>query len=293
MMSTRVFVACAVAATSGACGLYVPEKNMLSPDYIIDPETGVSSEGEYENKIVRHLLCEIASGIWRATNNKYFNVGWLKSRNWGTSVTLTITREDQSSLNPSVSFIDLLPPLKSAQTFILGAGANGSANATRTETIQFTYVNNTLWQWAKLNTVNGDLPSCSTWGYQNGVMIDGDLKISDFIYDKSVIATKGNVSSAPNRDYPFNTFTENLSFVATLGGSITPTWKLTYFTANTAGTFLSATRTNTDQLTITIGPIGTYASNNGPAELSTSAQNQHNTQVQAGANATAINGGHP
>jgi hypothetical protein len=265
---------------------------MFSPDYIENPRTGLSSEGDYENKIVRHLLCEIASGIWRAANNKYFNVGWLKSSNWGTSVTLTITHEDQSSLNPSVSFIDLLPPLKSAQTFILGAGANGSANATRTETIQFTYVNNTLWQWAKLNTVNGDLPSCSVWGYQNGVMIDGDLKISDFIYDKAVIATFGNISSAPNRDYPFNTFTENLSFVATLGGSITPAWKLTYFTANTSGTFLSATRTNTDQLTITIGPIGTYASDKGPAELSTSAQNQHNTQVQAGANGTAING-HP
>ena len=35
MMSTRMFVACAVAATSGACGLQVPEKNMISPDYIV------------------------------------------------------------------------------------------------------------------------------------------------------------------------------------------------------------------------------------------------------------------
>jgi hypothetical protein len=287
MMSTRMFVACAVAATSGACGLQVPEKNMISPDYI-DPR-GVSSEGKYEDTIVRHLVCEIGGGIFQAANNK-LNVGWLTSSDWGTSVTLTITHEDQSSLNPNVTFTDLLPPLKSAQTFILGAGVNGSANATRTETIQFTYVNNTLWRWAKINSVNGDPPSCSE--YQNGVMVDGDLKIRQFIYDKAVIATAGNDVSGANGDYPFNTFTENLSFVATLGGSITPTWKLTYFTANVPGPFLSATRTNTDQLTITIGPIGTYASKKGPAELSTSAQNQHNTQVQAGANGTAING-HP
>ena len=78
---------------------------MISPDYI-DPR-GVSSEGKYEDTIVRHLVCEIGGGIFQAANNK-LNVGWLTSSDWGTSVTLTITHEDQSSLNPNVTFTDFI-----------------------------------------------------------------------------------------------------------------------------------------------------------------------------------------
>jgi len=264
--------------------LFVPEKNALSPDHIDNPKTGMSSEGRYEDTIVRHIVCEIASGIWEATQNPYFNVPWLKSHKWGTSATLTITVSEQSGLNPGVSFIS---PLVSMQSTSLGLGGTGSANATRTETIQFTLVNDDLFEFAKLNVKqSGEQLSCER--YQNGVMVESDLKIRQFIYDKAAIASLGNGTSGYRGWFPFNTFTENISFVASLGGNITPTWKLTRFSANTSGTLLSATRTNTNQLTITVGPIGSYASAKGPTQLSTGAQNQHNTQVQAGAISTAV-----
>jgi hypothetical protein len=274
------------ALTLANCGLFVPEKNLVSPDHI-DNAKGMSSEGRYEDTLVRHVVCEIASGIWQSTKNPYFNVPWLKSHKWGTAVTLTITAEEQSGLSPGVSFINSLPAM---QSFTFGVGATGSANATRTETIQFTYVNDTLWQYA--NNVykdNGRKPlSCGQ--YQNGVMVEGDLKIPQFIYDKAAVASLGNDASAANGYPPFNTFTENLTFVASLGASITPTWKLTKISANSTGTFASATRTNTNQMVITIGPIGNYASANGPAQLGTAAQSQHNAQVQAGAISQQLSG---
>jgi hypothetical protein len=279
-------------AAVGGCGLFVPEKNMVSPDHIVDPEKGISSEGRYENTLVTHLVCEIASGIWDATANPYFYVPWLKSHDWGTSVTLTITVEDQSGLNPglalatplenSIKFFPVGGNVTSSQSFSLGLGGSGAAAATRTETIQFTYENDKLWAFAKSNAQDGRM-SCEK--YQQGVIVESDLKIRQFIYDKAVVASFNNVTSSKNGYPPFNTFTENLSFVASLGGSVTPTWKFARVSVNPSGTFLSATRTNTNQLTITIGPIQSYASLKGPAQLSTGAQNQHNVQLQAGANA--------
>jgi hypothetical protein len=136
---------------------------------------------------------------------------------------------------------------------------------------------------------------------EHGAMIDGDLKIREFIYDKAVIAYFNNGNPAPVKnpaDIPkvptwplYNTFTETITFVATLSGNITPSWKLARFSNNTgAGTLVSAQRTYTNAVVITIGPIGTQPSAIAAAALSQSAQNQHNTQVQGGATATAIQG---
>jgi hypothetical protein len=301
-MGSYMRVIAVVFALGGAticagCGLYVPEKVVLSPDHIDNPKTGMSSSGRYEDMIVRHIVCEIAAGIWDATQNKYFNIPWMKAHKWGTAATLIITAEDQSGENPGVSLIDpienkIIPFAKGgavtlSQSFSVGVGASGSANATRTETIQFTKENDLLWALAKADAHDGRV-SCAN--YQNGIFVDSNLKIGQFIYDKAAIASLGNDANGNNGDPPFNTFTYDVKFVATFGGSITPTWKLARVSANPSGTLLSATRTNTNEVIITMGPIGSYESANGPAQLSNAAQNQHNAQVQGSATATAISG---
>lgn len=273
----------------GGCGLFTPNKNLLSPDHIIN-EKGMPSEGEYENTVVTHVLCEVSKGIWDASTNPNFYVPWLNSHAWGTSVTLTITVEDQSGLSPGVS---LSNPLENSikffpvggnvtvpQSFALGIGGSGSASATRTETIQFTYVNDALFAYAKSNIRDGKV-SCDK--YHKGVIVESDLQIDQFIYDKASVATLNNITSAQTGYPPFNTFTDNVSFVASLGGNITPTWKFARISVDPSGNLLSATRTNTNQVTITVGPIQTYASKKGPAQLSPGAQSQHNTQTLAGA----------
>jgi hypothetical protein len=131
-----------------ACGLNVPEKSLLGSD---TPDAhGISPQGAKENLIVSHIICEIEDGLYRAQSN--LNVPWLSK--WGTSVTLTLTWEDQSALNPSIAVLNpfenivkVFPKngtITTAQSFGYGLGASGSANATRVETIQFTYSNQIL-----------------------------------------------------------------------------------------------------------------------------------------------------
>jgi hypothetical protein len=122
-------------------------------------------------------------------------------------------------------------------------------------------------------------------------MIDGDLKIRQFINDKAMIARLGTAASYTPWQWPiYNTFTENLTFVAIFGGNITPTWRLWNITAANANPLLTAQATYTNTLIVTEGPIGQYPSKGVAAALGTNAQAQHNAQVQAGAIATSIQG---
>jgi hypothetical protein len=135
------------------------------------------------------------------------------------------------------------------ESFSLSFGGTASANSLRTETIQYTFSNKDLLKYYKGQ-------SCKN----NGVMIDGDLKIREFIYDKAQIADSGNASLVgtgltANQAPPFNTFTEEITFVASYGGSFTPTWKLARISANASSNLLVAQRTNTNDLIITLGPV--------------------------------------
>jgi hypothetical protein len=298
LRTTRVlsFVLFLLGVHSG-CGLYVPDKNPLAPD-AVDPTTKISSGGKYENAIVEHIFCETAVGLKkayedvRAPDPKLRKLAWLKE--WGTAITLTITAEDQSGLSPGLSLttpfankIFTFPTggnVTSPQSFNLGLGGSATANATRSETIQFTYTNAGL-----LNAANNFLleqpnldDACKF--LQTGVMIDGDLKIWEFIYDKAVIAATGNasayVSGTQHPSWPlYNTFTENITFTATFGGNATPTWKLARVSADSSSTLLSAMRTNTNQLTITMGPIQNPPTPTTPAQLKQGAQTQHDNTV--------------
>ena len=136
-------------------------------------------------------------------------------------------------------------------------------------------------------------------------MIDGDLKIREFIYDKAQIWAAGNatyVGAGPNAYQlnPFNTFTEEITFVASYGGSFTPTWKLARISVNAASNLIVGQRTNTNDLVITLGPIKVLtdkkgnpidmANGNFPLQLEDIAVNQHQARVQAAAIAVSITG---
>ena len=273
---------CALAATLGGCGLYVPEKNLIQEEVPANEKGLISPEGRYESNLVGLIKCETGKGLLEAYDA--FHLPWLKS--WGTAVTLTITAEEQSSANPGISSINPIAPATSMQSFTAAFGATGSANATRTETIQFTYPNDFLINYARKNIRPGT-SDCHESARVNGPGIEGDLKIADFIYDKTVVAATGNAAPR-NRLLPlYNTFTEEITFVAAFGGNFTPTWKLTRLSANTSGNLLSATRTKTNDLIITLGPLQTPIKPTLPVQLSQSAQNQHNARVQGSATASS------
>lgn len=124
-------------------------------------------------------------------------------------------------------------------------------------------------------------------------MIDGDLKIAQFIHDKAEVAFGGNAATAPASWPLYNTFTEDINFVATYSGNATPSWKLVHLSANATSNLVSAQRSYTNELIITLGPISKYPSKTEAAQLGAAAASQHNARVQAGAIATATKGSGP
>jgi hypothetical protein len=136
----------------------------------------------------------LSQGLAQAASK--YSFPWLYD-DWGTAVTLTITVEDQTGLSPGVS---LLQPLNnvlfpfatggtvtSAQSFSFSVGGTASVNGLRTETIQYTVRN-------KDATAHSN---CGNIG--DGVLIDGDLKIREFIFDKVQIVAGGNGSVGPEK----------------------------------------------------------------------------------------------
>ena len=287
-----------VSAPLAGCGTYTPDKDPFSSD--APPwEGGPTSQGKYENDIVIHVVCEIGQGLRQAQR---LNLPRIVNE-WGTTVTQSITVEDQTGLAPGITATTPLHNriftfltggnVTASQLFSLSFGGTASANALRTETIQYTMRNNDI-----LANTDPD-PDCKN----SGVMIDGDLKIREFIYDKAQIWALNNanlVGSGPlaYQANPFNTFTEEITFVASYGGTFTPTWKLARISANTSSNLLIGQRTNTNDLIITLGPVKINKDKQGkpipygsvPVQLDDFAVNQHQARVQANAIAVSVTG---
>jgi hypothetical protein len=312
---SATFFAFVVLGALTACGLYTPDKDPFTSDAPIGPDFNETTQGSYESGLVGHITCEISAALAQTANQ--YNIPWLY-KDWGTAVTLSMTVEDQTGLSPGVSFIKPLPNVvfpfatggnvTSAQSFSASIGGTGSVNALRTETIQYTIKNKDAIRYA----------DCGNKG--SGVLIDGDLKIREFVFDKAQIVTSGS-GLWDVKNPPYNTWTEEITFVASYGGTATPTWHLARISANTSSNLVTAQRTNTNDLVITLGPLDPCQQKQpppaappphgapppgglppaaqpgcppgvatGPLELSAAAMNQHNTRVQASAIATSVTG---
>jgi hypothetical protein len=290
-------VALVLACGVSACGLYTPDKDPFTSDAPISPDYKYSRQGGYESGLVDHVTCEITKALVQATS-KWKSLPWLEDK-WGTVVTLSITVEDQTGLSPGIS---ILQPLRnvvfpfptggnviSPQSFSFSLGGTASVNALRTETIQFTIKNKDAIHHAK----------CGNTGF--GVLIDGDLKIGEFIFDKAEVAGMGN-GLWDQRNLPYNAWSEEITFVSAYGGTATPTWKLARISANASSNLIVGERTNTNDLIITLGPLDPCQHDpppttgcppgvkDGPLQLIASAMNQHNARVSANAIAVSISG---
>jgi hypothetical protein len=230
-----------------------------------------SPSGLYENRIVGHIRCELREGVRRAL--VFPEVKWL--RGWGATVTLKISVDESGGLSPGVS---ILEPLKNAQSFTLGLGVSGSAHTTRVETISFTLAFDELLK---------ESPTLCE-GLQNGILIDSDLKIAQFIYDKAVVAAVGEATNKPVTTPPYETFTEQLTFVTSFGGSATPTWKFTRVTVDPNSPLLNATRGKTNDVLITLAAVAKKAGGGAPAQLTQVGRDHHTAGLIGTATASQI-----
>jgi len=196
--------------------------------------------------------------------------------------------QEQSSLNPGISILDPLENvishfpvggnIVSAQSISTGLGLSGSASASRVETIAYTY--------SFPDLVAEGWHDCAY--FQKGVLIQSDLKIAQFIYDKAVAAGAGNPSTEYPGYPPYTTFQDEITFVASYGGSVTPTWKFAKVAVNPTSTLFSATRTKTNDLIITIGQV-IPATDTSPAQLTAAAASLHYAAVIGSATAQSVN----
>jgi len=292
------FIALAIQGAVAACGLYTPDKDPFTSNAPVAPDYKFSRQGSYESGLVDHVTCEISKGL-AETVKQWPGIPNLGA-NWGTAVTLSMTVEDQTGLSPGVTFIQPLRNVvfpfstggnvTSPQSFSLSIGGTASVNALKTETIQYTFKNSDAIKFKK----------CGNTG--SGVLIDGDLKIKEFIFDKAQIVAAGNGLWDGRATLPYNAWTEEITFVAAYGGTATPTWKLARISANASSNLIVTERTNTNDLIITLGPIDpcTVKWVDGcpkpqpnpplPLSLTASAMNQHNARVSANAIAVSITG---
>jgi hypothetical protein len=270
----RVIVLASISLGLCGCGLYVPQKDPLTENE--RDQYGMSRQGKIESNIIANIRCEVTNGLYQAyTSGK---VPWIDK--WGTSISLNLTWDDVSTVNPNLLFAT---PIGS-DLFSAGAGVSGSAHATRNEDITFTLDNKTLLKEAELNKRTQGVLDCST--LQGGVTVLSNLRIEEFIYDKATIAG-GPEARTTRIEYPeFSTFQETLTFVVSFGGNITPSWKFIRLSVNPSGQFLSAARTNTSVIIITLGPLA--KPKGGSPQLAGQAAVQHNAAVAGTSTASAI-----
>ena len=207
MSAMRAFSACVLAAALGGCGLFTPEMQTFWETKDL--------EKRFENIIVNNVKCEIRNGVYEAKRLlrarvpfQGNDITWLEQQ--GALVTLKLAVDEKSALNPGISYANFAP-----NPFSFGVGTANSTDATRTEIVAFTYSFHDLLHERGVERYLG-VP-CD---HEDGVLIQSDLKIKEFIVNKVFLAkVPGSVviedvpggRTVPNN--PFSTFQYEVNFV--------------------------------------------------------------------------------
>jgi hypothetical protein len=235
----------AFATMLGGCGLWVPEiqENRLSP---VEGQLMVQS-------IVQSVHCEAANALRRLREKdlefakKYhqqpvtdFLLGW------GVQLTLTLTIDEKSGLNPNAVW---LPPSPLSTVLTLTGAGTVSADATRTDKMSFYY---------KVTDLMKRAP-CAT-GVQQGnepsLLVQSDLKLEEWLADYLMLlgTREGQVPTSKAGFLKSNVLSHDVKFEVLSSGSLTPAWKLKRVTFNQSGSLFSTSRDRTHDLIFTLGP---------------------------------------
>ncbi|KJC40134.1 hypothetical protein UB31_27915 [Bradyrhizobium sp. LTSP849] len=213
---------------------------------------------------------------------------------WQAQVSLSLQVDEVSSLIPGVTFTQILPnatqvfgagnSFTTSQSTSLGLGGTLSSSSTRIDKFDPYYSVASLMDKHRGSACKDggdpwDFPDFKP-ASSSPFILESDLGIRNWLLGammvdnmlpsegsppqalggggkdagaKAVPKSKGEKPSA-NPDITIDTVTYEIKFIVVTSGSITPTWKLIKFSANTAGAFLGAGRTRTHDLIITLGP---------------------------------------
>jgi hypothetical protein len=249
-----ILVVTGVGGLLGGCGLSTPD--------IVEFDNQPHASAFLINRIVNHVKCELRQAVQHAHNydiqqaalqpDKKRRIAWLDGS--VPKVTIKLVVDEKGTLNPGASFKQLLPSdvttfankttVTTPQSFSLGIGGLLSADATRTENVDYTFVVKSHF----LDNQTGLVEERECRGY-DGILLEGDLKIKDWLDGVTFpYYLPQNVDPTPP-----DVLSHEVAFVVVASGNITPTWSLVRVSANTAGSLAAAGRTKTGDVIISLG----------------------------------------
>jgi hypothetical protein len=146
--TSRWLYTAALSFLVAGCGLQTPD--------LQSPFSNPADLHQMLDHIVSEVKCELTHGMVRAiarddklaeNNGTPPKLGWLE--NWSALATLTLTAEEMSSFNPSISYKSIMSNdirkfpngnITTSRSFSLGAGGSVSADGTRTDKVNFFFV---------------------------------------------------------------------------------------------------------------------------------------------------------
>ncbi len=289
MNRRRIFSACSVflaSASLSCCGIAVPQIGEIWDDESGNPARSL------ELKIKEKIFCELQSAVYSLNSDKDKkikgefddprNPGHTVqfSRNpipetWGATLTLTLTVEELSALNPGVSLNTPIHPaitnfsgeylpasstplsavtyplLSTPQTYSFGFGGTLSSDATRIDKYTFYYL---------IKDLETDRPDCRQPNidgqdpahYQgSSLLLESDLGIYNWLDSTRFIRSSLGVSRKNSQEV----MSYDVKFDIVSSGNVTPTWKLVRVSSGAGSLPLFNTkRERIHEMLLTFGP---------------------------------------
>jgi len=229
------------------CGTYVPG----IPEFALEASTQRlvqvildSVHCEIKNSIQWVVLkdkeyAEIiakAEGAPSSDSERYRSAKWFDD--WGLQGALTLTIKETTTFNPTINGI-FLPFFK------LGAGFNGSAQATRSEVLNFYYnVYDLVYKEPSCNfPIKEDHPIGS-------LLINSNLGLREWLESIILAVQAGSTQLLVDQGV-----THTVAFQIVSSVDITPNWNFPSIMINASARLLAGMRDRTHELLITLGPV--------------------------------------
>lgn len=240
-MKCRMGLLLSLSFLLAGCGWTVPELETGK-----DPHASALKPRD----IAYHVRCELALAFYNV-----FHSVQEKNRNpldffasWAAKATLKLIVDEKSNISPSFAATP-------TGVFSVGGGVTLSAQATRTETIGFFLLLSDLFEKSQKNQPLRLKPP-TPCKQKSPILIQSDLKMEQWIESLAMLATAPESISDPFKTGgPLDATSHEIQFIVIASGSLTPTWTLVSATVNPDSPFVGASRTQTDDLLITLGPL--------------------------------------
>ncbi|PWB83269.1 MAG: hypothetical protein C3F11_07510 [Methylocystaceae bacterium] len=274
----------ALAGLSG-CGLAVPD--------LKEPWGAEGDSRQMVKEIAKSVYLEVENAVGclveadadESTVRRHHHqrkIAWFD--NWGVQLSLNLTVDEASSLNPGVTFNTPMIPattrfpnnitVPASQLYTLGLGGKFSSRAQRIDKISAYFdvqtlidnykardkeyhrcaYNDQVVTEADRSTITFAHDSPSPTAKFESLLITSDLKLEEWLSAALFLETVSGAKDVLEANFKQNVISHEVKFEVVSDGNITPSWKLVRVSANTGAPFFGASRSRVHDLIITFGP---------------------------------------